>query len=92
MNCQKCHKPLTDPASIARGFGPECAASANAAITSGLERIGTTEAELAGMPADRQRRILLALARGNERDARLFLATGRGQLIVFTEADRTEAA
>lgn len=92
MNCQKCHKPLTDPASIARGFGPDCAESAAAAVSSGLERIGTNEAELAGMPADRQRRILLALARGNERDARLFLATGRGQLIVFTEADRTEAA
>lgn len=92
MNCQKCHKPLTDPASIARGLGPDCAESAAAAITSGLERIGTTEAELAGMPEKRQRLILMALARGNERDARLFLAVGRGQLIVFTEADRTEAA
>ena len=92
MYCQKCNKPLTDPESVKRGFGPDCAESAAAAVSSGLTRIGTTEAELAGMPADRQRRILMALAKGNIRDARLFLATGRGQIIIFTEADRTEAA
>lgn len=86
MFCQKCNKPLTDPESVKRGFGPDCAESAAAAVSSGLARIGTDEAELAGMPEKRQRLILMALARGSERDARLFLAVGRGQLLIRTEA------
>lgn len=80
--CQKCGKQLTDPESIQRGFGPDCAESATVAITSGLTRIGTTEMELAEMTEKRQRLILMALARGCDRDARLFLAVGRGHLMI----------
>lgn len=81
-HCQKCGKLLTDPESVKRGFGPDCAESAADAVSSGLQRIGTSEGELQSFSDKRQRLILLALARGCERDARLFLAVGRGHLMI----------
>lgn len=38
--CTRCHKPLTDPDSIARGFGPECWAEVHADRSTRDEHLG----------------------------------------------------
>lgn len=81
VRCQICRKPLSDPESIAQGYGPECAgrmATATAAISGSVQAMGLTEADIADPEVSRWLDVALkAKLAGKELDYDCFIDAAR---------------